>query len=128
MTKKIIATSDAPQAIGPYSQAVQTGDLLFVSGQIPLIPSTGELLDGDIQAQTKQVLENLQAILKTAGCTSKDLIRTTIFLKDMNDFGAVNEIYGSWVAEPFPARACVEVSRLPKDVRVEIDAIAKVPS
>lgn len=128
MTKKIIATSDAPQAIGPYSQAVQTGDLLFVSGQIPLIPASGELLDGDIQAQTKQVLANLQAILKTAGCSSKDLIRTTIFLKDMNDFGAVNEVYGSWVEEPYPARACVEVARLPKDVRVEIDAIAKVPS
>ena len=126
MSKIIIETDQAPVPIGPYSQAVQFGDLLFTSGQIALIPSTGELLDGNIEEQTKLVLENLKAVLSEVGSSLEKVIKTTIFLKDMNDFVKVNEVYGNYFDTSKPARSTVEVSCLPKNVLVEIDCIASV--
>ncbi|QZT35267.1 RidA family protein [Caldalkalibacillus thermarum TA2.A1] len=123
---KKVQTQDAPQAIGPYSQAVQVGSLLFTSGQIPLTPD-GKLVEGDVRAQTRQVLANLEAVLKAAGATLNDVIKTTVFIKDMNEFAQVNEVYGEIFGEHKPARSCVEVARLPKDVRVEIECIARIP-
>ncbi|WP_404455950.1 RidA family protein [Oceanobacillus kapialis] len=117
-----IFTSKAPAAIGPYSQAIKAGDFIYVSGQIPLDPSTGEVVEG-IEKQTEQVLQNLKAILDEAGATFREVVKFTIYLKSMDDFATVNEIYGSYLAEPYPARATVEVSRLPKDVLVEMDVI-----
>lgn len=130
MTRKIIQTDHAPAPVGPYNQAIAaSGQLLFVSGQIPLDPATGSLIgDGDIGAQTQQVLTNLEAILTTAGATLDDVVKTTVFLADMNDFAAMNAVYAQFFDEATaPARACVEVSRLPKDVRVEIECIAVLP-
>jgi 2-iminobutanoate/2-iminopropanoate deaminase len=124
MNKKIITSDHAPQAIGPYSQAVEAGGFVFVSGQIPLDPKTGQVFQGDIRAQTKLVLENAKAILVAAGCTMSGVVRSTVYLKSMNDFAAVNEVYGSYFPVSPPARATVEVSRLPKDVAVEVDLIA----
>lgn len=121
-----ISTDDAPAAIGPYSQAIRAGDLIFVSGQIPLIPESGQLITGSIEKQTHQVLQNMKAILTAAGADFGQVVRTTIFLKDLSHFNQVNEVYGSYFKPPYPARACVEVSKLPKDVDVEIDAIVKV--
>lgn len=121
-----ISTEAAPKAIGPYSQAVRAGSLVFVSGQIPLDPSTGLLVEGDIVAQTHQVFANLKAILAAAGTSLDHVVRATVFLADMNDFGAVNEVYGSYFSSPAPARATVQAARLPKDARVEIDVIASV--
>ena len=126
--RQAISSSDAPKAIGPYSPAIRAGDLLFISGQIPIDPSTGNLVDGDIAAQTRRVLDNIGALLKAGGLTFGDVVRTTIFLADINDFAAVNSVYGTYFSEPFPARATVQVARLPKDSRVEIDAIAKYDS
>jgi len=126
MAKKQIQTDQAPAAIGPYSQAIRAGNLIFVSGQIPLNPKTGELVTGDIETQTKQVIANLRAILESAGATMNHVVRTTIFLKDMGNFTKVNAVYGEAFGAPFPARATVEVARLPRDVGVEIDAIAQV--
>ena len=123
MKKEIIRTPDAPEPIGPYSQAVKTGGTLYCSGQIPLIPSTGAIPDG-IEAQTRQVLENLGAVLKAGGADFSNVVKTTVFLKDMNDFPAMNAIYGSVFTETPPARSTVQVARLPKDVLIEIDAIA----
>ncbi len=120
---KAISTDKAPRAIGPYSQAVRAGDLLFVSGQIPIDPATGELVTGDIAAQTTRVLGNLEAILDAAEMTTDNVARCDVFLADMNDFAAVNEVYGAYLSDAPPARATVEVSRLPMDVKVEIDAI-----
>ena len=119
---KEIFTENAPAAIGPYSQAVEIGNLLLVSGQIGINPETGEVVTG-IEAQTKQVMENLKAILQVAGTDFSKVGKFTIYLSSMNDFATVNEIYGSYLEKPYPARATVEVSRLPKDVLVEIDAI-----
>ena len=124
MMKRAVSSPDAPKAIGPYSQAVRAGDLLFLSGQVPLDPATGTIVDGDISVQTRRVMDNLGAVLKSAGLSFANVARTTIFLADMNDFAKVNEVYGSYFTEPFPARATVQVARLPKDARVEIDAIA----
>lgn len=124
MSKKIISTENAPQAIGPYSQAVQAGNLLFLSGQIALEPQTGVLVQGDIKAQTKRVMENLKGVVEAAGASLGHIVKCTIFLKNMEDFAAVNEIYGSYFQSEPPARATVAVSTLPKDVDVEIDAIA----
>ena len=121
--KKIIATDHAPAAIGPYSQATQYGNLFFVSGQIPIDPKTGELVEGDIEVQTKQVLENLQAIIKAAGMTLQNVVKCSCFLKDMEDFVKFNAVYNSYFAESLPARETVEVGRLPKDAQVEISAI-----
>lgn len=126
MSKTAVSTPSAPAAIGPYSQAISVDGLLFVSGQIPLDPKTGALVGGGIEAETKRVMENLAAILKAAGADFDRVVKTTIFLKDMANFQKVNEIYGSYFKPPFPARATVEVARLPKDVNVEIDCIAKV--
>lgn len=123
MAKQTIATASASGAIGPYSQAVQVGDYLFTSGQLGLIPETGQLAEG-IEAQTTQSLRNVSAILEAAGSGLDRVVKTTVFLKDMNDFGKVNEIYGSFFAEPYPARSAVEVARLPKDGLVEIEVIA----
>ena len=122
--KQAISSPDAPKAIGPYSQAVRAGQLLFVSGQVPLDPATGQIVDGDIAAQTRRVFANLGAVLKAGGRSFADVVRTTVFLADMNDFAAVNEVYGQYFSEPYPARATVQVARLPKDARVEIDVIA----
>lgn len=122
---RIISTDRGPGAIGPYSQAVQTdGGLLFVSGQIPLVPATGAMAEGGVEAQAVQALENLKGIVEAAGYRLADVVKTTVYLADMNDFGAVNEIYARYFTENCPARVCVEVSRLPKDALVEIDAIA----
>jgi 2-iminobutanoate/2-iminopropanoate deaminase len=118
------SSPDAPKAIGPYSQAVRAGQLLFVSGQVPLDPATGQIVDGDIAAQTRRVFDNLAAVLKAGNRSFADVVRTTVFLADMNDFATVNEVYGTYFSEPYPARATVQVARLPKDARVEIDVIA----
>lgn len=122
--KTAFSSPGAPRAIGPYSQAVRVGDLLFLSGQVPLDPSTGNMVEGDITAQTRRVMDNLAAVLHSAGLSFAHVARTTIFLADMSDFAKVNEVYGSYFSEPFPARATVQVARLPKDARVEIDAVA----
>ena len=122
--RQAIQTQDAPQAIGPYSQAVKAGGLLFVSGQIPLDPSTGEMVKGDIKAQTEQVMKNIASILAAANVSFDHVVRTTIFLADLNDFAVVNKIYGNYFKTPEPARAAFQVARLPKDARIEIDAIA----
>ena len=122
--KQAISSPDAPKAIGPYSQAVRAGQLLFVSGQVPLDPATGQIVAGDIAAQTRRVFDNLGAVLKAGGRTFADVVRTTVFLADMNDFATVNDVYGTYFSEPYPARATVQVARLPKDARVEIDLIA----
>jgi 2-iminobutanoate/2-iminopropanoate deaminase len=122
--RKPISAPDAPGAIGPYSPAIQAGNLLFLSGQIPLDPATGTLVAGDISAQTEQVMRNIAALLKAAGAGFEHVVRTTVFLADMNEFAAMNAVYGRFVVDPAPARATVQVSRLPRDVRVEIDAIA----
>jgi 2-iminobutanoate/2-iminopropanoate deaminase len=122
--KKIIQTDAAPQAIGPYSQAVEAKGFVFVSGQIPLDPKTGAVVAGDIKEQTKRVMENGKAILAAAGCGMAQVVRTTIYLKSIGDFAAVNEVYGSYFPSDPPARATLEVSRLPKDVAVEVDFIA----
>ena len=125
--KKIVNTSNAPKPIGPYNQAVISGNLMFMSGQIAFDPSTGELVIGEIQAETKQVMENLKSILDEAGLSFKDVIKTSIFLSDMNNLQQVNEVYGSYFSdEDAPARETVEVSRLPKDVNVEISMIAQL--
>ena len=122
--KEAIHTDAAPAAVGPYSQAVKAGNLVICSGQIPLDPASGELVLGDIQAQTHQVMKNLQAVLEASNSGFDRAVRFTIFLTDLGDFGKVNEVYSSYLAEPYPARACVQVSALPKGVDVEIDAIA----
>ena len=124
MTRKIIKTSDAPQAIGSYSQAVEAGGFVFVSGQIPIDSKTGTVAQTDIKAQTKLVVENAEAILVASGCALSSVVKTTIYLKNMSDFAAVNEVYGGYFLSDPPARATVEVSRLPKDVAVEIDFVA----
>ena len=127
MSKTILSSPDAPQAIGPYSQAVRAGQLLFASGQIPLDPASGSIVEGDVTAQTRRVMENLRAVLKAGGLSLADVVRTTIYLIDLNDFTKVNDAYGSYFEEPYPARATVQVARLPRDARVEIDAIAAYP-
>jgi 2-iminobutanoate/2-iminopropanoate deaminase len=122
-----ISTPDAPGAIGPYSPAIKAGNLLFLSGQIPLDPATGALVDGGIAVQTERVMRNIAALLKAAGAGFEHVARTTVFLADMNEFAAMNEVYAKFVADPPPARATVQVARLPRDVRVEIDVIAVLP-
>lgn len=126
MTKTIIATENAPKAIGPYSQAVAYNGVLYCSGQIPLDPATGLIVEGDVTIQTERVLENLKAVLEAAGSSLGQVLKTTVFIKDMNEFAKVNEVYGRYFGESLPARATVEVARLPRDVRVEIEAIAAV--
>ena len=122
--KKVISTANAPQAIGPYSQAIEAGGFIFVSGQIPLIPATGELVEGSVEVQTARVLENLKAILEAAGSSLESVVKTTVYITNMDDFVKVNGIYGQYFQENPPARVCVEVSKLPKGALVEIDVIA----
>lgn len=122
--KTIISTPKAPAAIGPYSQAVVAGNMIFTSGMIPIIPETGELETGDIKAQAKQAIGNLIALLEESGSNKESVIKTTVFIKDMNDFSAVNEVYAEYFTGNYPARSCVEVARLPKDVLIEIEAVA----
>jgi 2-iminobutanoate/2-iminopropanoate deaminase len=122
--REVIATNDAPKAIGPYSQAVKANGFVFVSGQIPLDPATQQLIEGDVAAQTERVLQNLSGILKAAGSSLERVVKCGVFLKSMSDFAAMNEVYGRYFTQAPPARATVEVARLPKDVLVEIDIIA----
>jgi len=122
--KLVIKTDKAPAAIGPYSQAVEAGGLIFTSGQIPLNPSTGEVVQGGIEEQTVQVLENLKNLLEAAGSSLSKVLKTTVYIKDMNSFQTVNKIYEKYFTGSCPARSCVEVARLPKDVLIEIEAIA----
>jgi 2-iminobutanoate/2-iminopropanoate deaminase len=124
--REAVASDAAPKAIGPYSQAIRAGGLLFVSGQIPLDPVTGAMVEGDIAAQTRRVFANLEAILNAAGATFDHVVRTTVYLADMNDFATVNEIYGTYFSSPAPARATVQAARLPRDARIEIDLIASL--
>ena len=122
--REVIATEHAPKAIGPYSQAIRARDLIFTSGQVAIDPATQQVIVGDISAQTDRVLKNLSAILEASGSTLEKVIRCTVFLKNMGDFGAMNEVYGRYFKQSPPARSTVEVARLPKDVLVEIDVIA----
>lgn len=122
--KKIINTPKAPAALGPYSQAIQAGNTIYVSGQIPFVPETMTLVSEDVQEQTKQALENVKAVLEEAGASLNDVVKVSVFIKDMNDFGLINEIYATYFTENKPARACVEVARLPRDVKIEIEVIA----
>lgn len=122
---KTVATNKAPAAIGPYSQAQIVGNLVFCSGQIPVIPETGELAQG-LEAQANQVFKNIAALLSAAGSDISKVVKTTVFIKNMDDFGAINAIYARYFTEPFPARSCVEVARLPKDVLLECEAIAEL--
>jgi 2-iminobutanoate/2-iminopropanoate deaminase len=118
------SSPDAPQAIGPYSSALRAGNLLFVSGQVPIDPATGQMVGGDIAAQVRRVLDNLGALLGAADLGFANVVRTTVFLADMNDFKAMNDVYGTYFSAPYPARSTVQAARLPRDARVEIDAIA----
>ena len=124
--KKVISTKNAPAAIGPYAQGVATGNLVFLSGQIPLDPATGALVAGDVAAQTRRIFENIAAILKEAGTDLDKVVKTTVFLADMNDFSAMNEVYATYFDGAYPARSTVQVARLPKDARVEIEVIASL--
>ena len=121
---KILNTANAPAAIGPYSQGVQCCNMVFVSGQLPFVPETGALLEGSVGEMTVQSMKNIEAILAEAGCTLADVVKTTIFLKDLNDFAEVNAAYATFFPENPPARACVQVAKLPRDAKVEIEAIA----
>ena len=125
--RQAVADPGAPKAIGPYSPAIRAGNLLFLSGQIPIDPASGALVQGDIAAQTEQVMRNIGALLKAAGAGFEHVVRTTVFLADMNEFAAMNECYARFMVDPPPARATVQVARLPRDARVEIDAIAVLP-
>jgi len=125
MSKKIISTKNAPSAIGPYSQAVKFSNLLFTSGMIPIDPITGKLSIGDIVEQTDLVLKNLKALIEDAGSSMENVLKTTCYINDMNDFSKMNEVYSKYFTSNFPARSCVEVSRLPKDVLIEMDCIVK---
>ncbi|MBQ7707422.1 MAG: RidA family protein [Lachnospiraceae bacterium] len=122
--KKIIKTPKAPAAIGPYSQAIVVDKMVFTSGMIPIIPETGELETGDVKAQARQAIKNLVTLLEEAGSDAENVVKTTVFIKNMNDFAAVNEVYAEFFTDNYPARSCVEVARLPKDVLVEIEAVA----
>jgi len=125
--RQVVTAPDAPKAMGAYSPAIKAGNLLFVSGQIPVDPSTGNLVGGDISAQADRVMQNLAALLRAAGVGFDHVVRTTVFLADMNDFAAMNEVYSRYIVDPPPARATVQVARLPRDVKIEVDAIAVLP-
>lgn len=124
MTIEVIKTNNAPEAIGPYSQAIIAGSFIYTSGQIPIDPETGKGVGDDIEMQTEQVLKNLKNVLEAAGSSMDKVIKTTVYIKDMNNFSKINAVYAKYFLEPYPARSCVEVSRLPKDVLVEIEAVA----
>ena len=122
--RQIVTAPDAPKAMGAYSPAIKAGNLLFISGQIPVDPATGDLNQGDIGQQADQVMRNLTALLRAVGASFTNVVRTTVYLADMNDFAAMNEVYSKYIVDPPPARATVQVARLPRDVKIEIDAIA----
>lgn len=124
MNKTIISTEKSPAAIGPYSQAVEVNGIIYTSGMIPVVPATGEIVEGGVEEQTKQVFMNLQALLGAAGSGLDRVFKTTVFIKDMNDFAAINSVYATFFDGDFPARSCVEVARLPKDVLIEVEVIA----
>jgi 2-iminobutanoate/2-iminopropanoate deaminase len=124
MNRQAISSPDAAKPVGPYSAALRAGDLLFVSGQVPVDPASGAMVEGDIAAQTRRVLENVGVLLRAAGLSYANVVRTTVFLADMNDFKAMNEVYSTFFVEPYPARSTVQAARLPRDARIEIDAIA----
>jgi len=124
--RQVISAPDAPKAMGAYSPAIKAGNLLFISGQIPLDPATGNLVTGDIAAQADRVMRNVSALLRAAGLGFEHVVRTTVFLADMNDFAGMNDVYSRYIVDPPPARATVQVARLPRDVRIEIDAIAMI--
>ena len=126
MSTTVISTAAAPAAIGPYSQAIRTGNLLFVSGQVPLDPATGQLLEGDIRVQTRQVFKNLAAILEAAGSGFARVVKTTVYLRDLGEFAAMNEVYAEFFGDQPPARATVQVARLPRDAAVEIEVVAEI--
>jgi len=126
MEKKVVFTEKAPKPIGPYSQAIIAGNLIFTAGQIPIDPATNQVVQGNIKEQTRRVLENLRAILESVGATFDDVVKVTIYMKDLNEFSAMNEVYSEYFKNSPPARTTVEVSRLPRDVRIEIDLIAIV--
>ena len=125
--KELITAAGAAKAIGPYSPAVKVGNMLFLSGSIPLDPSSGQLVEGGIKEQTTRVMENIKALLAAAGADFRHVVRTTVFMIDLGEFAAMNDIYASYFAAPYPARSTVQVARLPRDVRVEIDVIAVLP-
>ncbi len=122
--KNVIKTDKAPQAIGPYSQAIEVNGMVYTSGVVPIDPATGEVVEGDIKVQATRVFDSMKALLEAAGSSCEDVVKTTVFIKDMNDFAALNEIYATYFTGNFPARSCVEVARLPKDVLIEMEAIA----
>lgn len=122
--RQVVTAPDAPKAMGAYSPAIKAGNLLFISGQIPIDPVTGDLIQGDIAAQAEQVMRNLTALLRAAGASFTNVVRTTVYLADMNDFAGMNEVYSRYIVDPPPARATVQVARLPRDVKIEVDAIA----
>ncbi|MGL5099887.1 MAG: RidA family protein [Fusobacteriaceae bacterium] len=122
--KRIISTTNAPSAIGPYSQAIEINGTLYVSGQIPFVPATMTVVSEDVKEQTRQSLENVKAILHAAGYSLEDVVKAGVFIKDMNDFALINEVYNEYLGDVKPARACVEVARLPRDVKIEIEVIA----
>ena len=124
--KEIIATDKAPAAIGPYSQAVKVGNLLFTSGMIPIDPATNTLVEGGIEVQAERALQNVKALLEASGSSMDNVVKTVVFIKNMDDFAKVNEIYAKYFTSDFPARSCVEVARLPKDVLIEMEAIAEI--
>jgi 2-iminobutanoate/2-iminopropanoate deaminase len=123
---EVVSTDEAPGAIGPYSQAIKAGGMVFCSGQIPIDPATGQFVSDDVAEQTEQVFKNLEAVLKAAGCTFANVVKTTVFLADMNDFAAMNEVYSRFFTDNKPARATVQAARLPRDAKVEIECIAVV--
>ena len=126
MDKKIISTEKAPQAIGPYSQAIVANGFLFTSGMVPIDPATNQLVEGDITVQAKQAISNLKNLIEASGSSCDKVVKTTVFIKDMNDFAKINEVYAKYFTEPYPARSCVEVARLPKDVLLEVETIVEL--
>lgn len=124
--KEIISTTKAPAAIGPYSQAVKLGNMIYTSGMLPLVPDTMQIVEGDVQQQARQALENLKALLESAGSSLDNVVKTTVFIKNMNDFPKINEVYAEYFNSKQPARSCVEVARLPKDALLEIEVIAYI--
>ncbi len=124
--KKIISTEKAPAAIGPYSQAIIVNGMLYTSGVIPIVPETGQLAGEGIEEQTRQVLDNLSELIKASGAEMKNIVKTTVFIKDMNDFAIINEIYAEYFSGDYPCRSCIEAARLPKNVSIEIEAIAEI--
>lgn len=124
MQKEIIVSEKAPAAVGPYSQAIRVGDLIYTAGQVPIDPATGKLVEGDIQAQTRQVIQNLKEVLEAAGSSLDNVVKTTVFLQDINDYAAVNEVYGSFFGNSAPARSAVQVAALPLGAHIEIEVVA----